>query len=252
MKQLLGYKKYPTNKSNHVGVEIEFVLHESKDETLRNQLVEQNLHYNVHLGHDGSVEDKEFVPKYEMRSRYNIFSGNNSMQNVMVNSHERCEGRELRIIATEEEAPGIIDSVCLILQNLGAKVNTTCGLHVHLDMRNRNKTVAFDRLFNGQSILFKLVDETRRKNKYCKMLRKKTLQPKTKYYGLNKMALKEHGTIEVRMHQGSINPVQIRMWVALLSKIVDTDIGNKKFKLTDLGTDSSIKDYYTRKTNASA
>lgn len=49
----------------------------------------------------------------------------------------------------------------------------------------------------------------------------------TRYFGINFRALYEHGTLEIRYHEGTIDPVKLLHWIAFHSAIVDMVMDGK-------------------------
>ena len=133
---------------------------------------------------------------------------------------------------------------------MSCRVNSSCGLHVHLDMRQRRPTKCYKNLIRTQDILMQLVDSTRRNNvEYCEKvnvdpaLLKKLYFSDTgkpdyngmyigrgnqssnptydRYTAINAQAYYKFRTIEVRLHHGSIDMTEIYNWCLLLTTIVD-------------------------------
>jgi hypothetical protein len=55
-----------------------------------------------------------------------------------------------------------------------------------------------------------------------------------RYYGLNLNAIPLHGTIEFRLHQGTVNPTKILMWGAICSAIVRYGATHTEEEITSL------------------
>jgi hypothetical protein len=105
-------------------------------------------------------------------------------------------------------------------------VNKSCGVHVHIDMSasgedDHKALFRFARAFEDQ--VFELVAPSRRDNHYCKKLGGR-ITLNDRYRWLNFCALREFGTVEVRLHQGSVSPIRIMMWVRLMLKLVEAGI----------------------------
>lgn len=136
-------------------------------------------------------------------------------------------GHELRVIAGSKQYREIIERVCKVLvEDNGATVNSTCGLHVHLDMRNRDVNKAYHNLFTCQDLLYSMVPAARRRSSYCRpnTERKFSDADATRYLGINCQAYNEHKTLEVRLHSGTVNAEKISNWVELLQAIVDCPV----------------------------
>jgi hypothetical protein len=115
--------------------------------------------------------------------------------------------------------------LCRVLSGHNCYVNATCGLHIHLDSRGLHpKTVRK----NGRSlaaalpILKYMVPTSRRDNTYAKLGMSKFKG--NRYYAINLTAFKKYGTIEVRLHSGTINSTKIINWIELISLISKSGI----------------------------
>ncbi len=215
--------KLPFNKDNHVGVEIEFASFLSEDQ-IGQLFLDAGLIEFVQLDH-------EFI---EGRDK------NNGEKEY-----------ELCVVAPEMKIFEIIERVCSVLnEKVDANITFGCGLHVHIDARNRNIRKMFDNLFNCQEILYSMVAHTRRTNRHVQLMdRKQWMPPKDgfrhkpvckdekcvctfinkedfknkafRYYGLNTWSYISHNTMEVRIHSGTANAVKINNWIKILLSIVD-------------------------------
>lgn len=150
-----------------------------------------------------------------------------------------------------------IDRVCAVLNKLGARVNKSCGLHVHVDMRNRDAKTQGQRLVNVLPILRRLVPESRRTNTYC-LDNKGKLKYSSRYYAINWNSFQKYKTVEVRLHSSTTNATKIKNWVTLLNASVEcTALDSKKFKsieklITDdalamLGLNSEIRRFFLKR-----
>lgn len=103
-----------------------------------------------------------------------------------------------------------------VLNELKAKVNKTCGLHIHLDMRNKTSnqiTIETKRLYSALPVLKKLVPKSRWVNaddSYCRINSKFSMTNADKYQAINTSALQRHNTIEIRLHSGTTNFTKIK------------------------------------------
>jgi hypothetical protein len=133
-------------------------------------------------------------------------------------------GREIVVCGPRDRIAYLIANVCSIVTTYAAgRVNKSCGLHVHLDQRQVTKDVAiarFDRLVKAQELLFRLVAPSRLDNTYCKPSR--SFDSQNRYHVINgKHAYQAHRTLEVRLHQGSLDAIKILAWIDLLIAIHD-------------------------------
>jgi hypothetical protein len=195
-------QSFSINKSNRkVGFELEFF---SKATPHMNKLGE--LHY------DGSIEcPDEFIAR-EFSSH--IFNGDGLLE--------------------------AIKEVGSQLKNVNAQVNKTCGFHVHLDMQNETNEEQENIVkwwYEFEKILFAFVSPSRRYNSYTEEIKsridstvkfaKATTSYKNalrhnRYHALNVVAFDKHGSFEVRLHQGTVDPEKIHHWTLLLIAFFDT------------------------------
>lgn len=134
-----------------------------------------------------------------------------------------------------------IEAVCDTLDELGAVVNRSCGLHVHVDaddlavgeIQNLVRTY-----IRHEGELDQRVAPSRRgdHNTYCRslstMIRTGDMErawtkhdlaasSADRYAKLNLKALTRHGTVEFRQHQGTRNTEKVSHWVDLVVRMVD-------------------------------
>ena len=132
-----------------------------------------------------------------------------------------------------------LKKLCDLLRELDAQVNSSCGLHVHFDNREQknkdNKHNYFKARWKGYRLnsvlplIASLVPPSRRNNYYCQL----KMSSKDRYSAINMSALREHNTIEVRLHSGTTNFTKITNWITLLYAIMNKK-GFKGKNVTDL------------------
>lgn len=121
-----------------------------------------------------------------------------------------------------------IKAVCSEMLNQGCAVNDSCGMHVHLDARDMRDSAAItaaNRLSDSLPLLAGFTQYTRfvgaRAERYCRA----GISPSRgngdhydpdRYYAVNLCALRERGTIEVRIHHGTLDAFVIEGWIRLL------------------------------------
>lgn len=152
----------PKSKKKYVGVELECILpfpacdrydddigETISDNTGRIILLSlfaaNGLEKKVRVGCDGSIRYKK---------------------------NKECDA-EIRILDTEKDIFQTVEKVCTILKEFGARVNKTCGLHVHLDMRHAlddEKEVVFNNFMKAQDYLMSMVSEKRRNSTFCRRI----------------------------------------------------------------------------------
>lgn len=183
--------KYPKKeKTNYIGIEIECFA-DCDDREISNLILENDLEEYINVGEDGSIDTED--------------SDQTSF--------------EIRVLATEKELPGVLTKLGAILDEVGADVNESCGLHVHLDMRNRNVERCYQKLVKFQDVLFSLVDEDRWSSHYCRYVQG-TSDKQDRYTAINFTSYENLKTLEVRLHHGSVNMKEITNWVKLLTTVI--------------------------------
>lgn len=183
--------KSPKTQEHHVGVEIEFFAPVNSD-ILAEHLVSINEY--LCLKTDGSIRAE---------------SGHH--------------GHELTICVPESKRAEVITKVCAVLREVRAKVNSSCGLHVHLDMRNRDRYTAFNNLVAAQTILYAMQPSSRRSNRFCRKVEHDFdagLRADSKYWGVNSQSYQRLKTIEVRLHAGTTDATKINNFVDILCHVV--------------------------------
>jgi hypothetical protein len=131
-----------------------------------------------------------------------------------------------------------LEKVCWVLDLCNAKVNESCGLHVHMDAADFNmntwKNLALS-YKNIENTINAFMPATRRDNQYCKSLsrisERRILQANTlddlrvafgndRYHKINLEAYARHRTIEFRQHSGSTNFTKMSNWVLFLGRMI--------------------------------
>lgn len=134
------------------------------------------------------------------------------------------------------------------LKAMGAKVNKSCGFHVHHDVRHyglqefKNLYILYTKC---EPAMDSLVPLSRRGNKqyYCQSLRRRNVFDwinnvnsirdisyklnRNRYLKLNILSYFKYGTIEFRQHSGTIESDKIINWIVFTQAIVNTAAGVK-------------------------
>ena len=131
-----------------------------------------------------------------------------------------------------------LEKVCWVLDLCNAKVNDTCGLHVHMDAAEfdlatwKNLILAYKRL---EGVIDNFMPRSRRNNSYCKSLA--TISERdirgahdisdlrvafqhNRYHKVNLEAYVRYRTVEFRQHGGSTNFTKMSAWVHFLAKMI--------------------------------
>ena len=107
--------------------------------------------------------------------------------------------------------------ICKHIREQGGEVNRSCGLHVHLDVRDLNKASTITRCRRLESALpwlLKIIPPTRAAgNTYCAP----SFSQNDKYHAITMHSFRrQRESIEVRCHSATLNPKKIIQWVELL------------------------------------
>lgn len=244
MRKIFEPKK-PVTDAHHVGVEIEFVSKFDKYHIAK-ELMKEKVQDFVFLTEDGSLrKEGEF---------------------------KHCH--ELTVLAPEQMIHEVLRRVLKAINtNDSSRVMNRCGLHVHLDMRNRDKKLAFYNLQKAQRILFAMnprsrtdgtkADGTVADTVYSKRIDVTDFEEafnmqtvkKDRYYGINALAIQKHNTIEIRIHSGSTNYEKISNWIKILTTIVNkttkvnTEAAKAETFCDNYGLDNTILEYIKERIN---
>jgi hypothetical protein len=203
----------PETEEKHIGVEIEFLSPLGEAE-LGRILLESNIADYVTLKGDGSIRE--------------LCTGDCVRGKICGCD---CRGHELCVLAPQKKFKSIITQVCRLLTDAQAIVNSTCGLHVHIDMRSRDKEKSFNNLVRIQDLLYGVCDSSRRRSIYCSPVSRpslpKDLEVINRYRSINARSLLSHRTLEVRVHHGTVKTKDIKCWVDLLVRAVDAGFINE-------------------------
>lgn len=131
------------------------------------------------------------------------------------------------------------------LKSAGARVNKSCGLHVHIDASDLDICRAVN-IINNYYYLRHLINSSlpasRTNNRYCQVKNYTDLVGRDNWYltldafvdavcdryvAVNIRAYKRHGTIEFRQHQGSLNFAKIKNWILFLQNLYQWSEANE-------------------------
>lgn len=138
-----------------------------------------------------------------------------------------------------------LEKACRALRNCGAKVNQSCGLHIHFGMRDASVAHACKVVRNYLALeptIDQLMPASRRHNSYCNSLRRgRTLaaaeqailgattmeglataaNSNDRYHKVNVTSFQRHGTLEFRQHSASTDYEKISFWIKFLYHLID-------------------------------
>jgi len=117
-----------------------------------------------------------------------------------------------------------IRKVCEVLASLNAKVNKSCGLHIH----HKSDGIGRARMINlvnfykkAEAQLDKMMAPSRRTgNRYCRTMKDHTPYS-DRYFKVNLRSYQLYGTIEFRHHHGTVEFEKISNWIDLTQRIME-------------------------------
>lgn len=192
----LGRNKVPKSQAKHIGLEIECCFPYDK----RSKFV-------------------ELVTKFKLERHLTV------TEDGSINPGTGMSALELKLLLTESNYGEVVPKVLKILNDCGAKVNNSCGLHVHLDMRLRSVEECFKSLVQQLPKLKLMVNKKRLKNNYCLENLHDNFQvakQESRYKMINAAAYSRRRTLEIRMMEGTLDGKRIVNWISTLVSIVNT------------------------------
>jgi hypothetical protein len=143
-----------------------------------------------------------------------------------------------------DEGLAQIEIVGRELIRMGARVNKSCGLHVHIGARSMSIPAMKQLVWlyhDYEESIDMLIPPSRRGNlnTYCRSVKltidrralelarditqiQRSISGGSRYVKLNIGAFWKHGTVEFRQHSGTVDPVKMSKWVILCQQMVDT------------------------------
>lgn len=228
----------PKGKKNYLGVEIEFISFN------RDKEVSKILHKHIKsmkwdLGSDGSIDPHLGLPStfacevcdYGISSDFNRMTGEPETKCVCPQDYE------LRLLLEESKIEVAMKELKTAFDLIKPWVNETCGLHVHVDSRNRDPRVLFSNLVGCQELFFKMQNKMRSNNDYCMKNEIDDFQGQIengeRYSAINALSYEDQSTIEVRLHEGCVDPALISAWLQVL-KVVANKNATSFSKISDI------------------
>jgi hypothetical protein len=191
---LLSRSKCPKDGAEYVGVEIECILPSETDTSPLMPFAKW-----INIGTDGSIQCKDTE-----------------------------EGKEIRVCIKREEIRTVIPGIMGALNSMRARVNKSCGLHVHLDQRhNTAPHLTFHKLVRSLGLLYTVVPKSRRENTFCKRNRGTSFATNDRYKAINSLAFHRHSTLEVRLFGGTLSAEKVINWVETLEAIAHGEMINR-------------------------
>lgn len=133
--------------------------------------------------------------------------------------------KEIRVCVKREEVREVLPNLLKTLDYMGARVNKSCGLHVHIDQRQAiDPALNFQKLVRSLGLLYQVIPPSRKTNTYCKRNRHGQFDVaarRSRYRAINASAYYKHKTLEVRLFGGTLDATKIINWIEVLHAIVD-------------------------------
>lgn len=220
---IIKEQKTPKTPDSYVGIEIEMVSSKSIAE-MNKEFIKARLHRLVNIGTDGSIR----------------VDGDDG------------HAMELRLCIPENLLESKLKEICEVLRRNDCYANRSCGMHVHLDMRNRDPELCYKNFFKVQGLLLSSQPSARRSNQYCRPNTKPVVLLKdfdkgggedgrrqvinTTSYNKNKMR-----TIEIRVHEGATKFKDVFNWVKFL--VATASLKTELVSPINNGTDLRAQNY---------
>lgn len=158
-----------------------------------------------------------------------------------IDGHQGCE-----VVSPILNNLNSLKKVCKVINEAGAQVNRSCGLHVHFGAKDF--TVAqWTRIILNYAALESIIDSfmpmSRRgnNNRYCKSIAAAShwvvdardmddifaAFRRDRYHKVNVMSFASHKTIEFRHHSGTTDFKKIENWINFLRGLLEYSINNE-------------------------
>ena len=201
----------PKTKHDYIGIEIECIS-KYAPAIVALKLKELGLEDYVTIDFDGSIDNPDFHEDID----------DDSLEYYMLN--DEIDGYEFCLLCKQKELPEVLNKVDIFLADIEAYVNEKCGLHVHIDIRNKSKKNVIKNLLKHHDKICLASYPTRLEGEYCVPLnvdeRRWLLNSEefnTKYKIINPYT--NYNTIEIRSHEGTVDTKEILGWCNYLIEI---------------------------------
>lgn len=252
----------PITSERHVGIEVEFISNYSPDSTCYEcegdgelELSSDHNSYTVICcSCDGSGEIESNYNEYLDYVGEKIEDNRLPYCHLQEDGSLSQTGAEISILIGQSKLSKVLPILEKTIREAEGYVDTSCGLHVHLDCREYSEDEALNRavrLGTFLPYLARIVAPSRLVNEYCQIGVSHTDgNGQSKYWAINTCSLEDQGTVEIRLHQGSTNAHRIESWVRLLQELFYSD-GPDCMSFTDFLSyvPSSLQDYILERLN---
>ena len=135
-----------------------------------------------------------------------------------------------------------LEKVCKVLNEINAKVNKSCGLHVHFGLDKVDFATYKNIFYNYakiESVIDSFMPQSRRENGFCKSFRAygnniyellscasdkndiARIFNNDRYFKVNPVAYQRHNTIEFRQHSGTTDYEKMSNWIEFLKALIE-------------------------------
>lgn len=135
-----------------------------------------------------------------------------------------------------------LEKVCMVLNEINAKVNKSCGLHVHFGLDKVDFATYKNIFYNYakiESVIDSFMPQSRRENGFCKSFRAygnniyellsnasdkndiARIFSNDRYFKVNPVAYQRHNTIEFRQHSGTTDYEKMSNWIEFLKALIE-------------------------------
>lgn len=224
-------KPNKVDKNNYIGLEIECFgkISQSKLEDI---IIDAKLPMKFSIGDDSSIKSNLVIRTETLG--YDDWNYNREYRQTR---NIYAPGYEIKCLIKEKDLYKCITQLYKLLKKHDIQVNHTCGLHVHIDMRNRDVEKSYYRLFKHQSYLTMCISKDRLSNDFT-MPNMYYMDRDDHYNAISYDSYRKFKTLEVRMHEATLDSKAVYNWVSLLLGIVKQD-----------RISSNLKSYYSKKFN---
>jgi len=160
--------------------------------------------------------------------------------------------------------------MCEALNRIGATVNRSCGLHVHIGaetLTQEHIVRIFRNYAKCEPVIRQFMPRSRHDGEYCHSLIGHNLEGcrdvedvayalrVSRYYTVNPLAYRAHKTVEFRQHAGTTNYEKIKNWLQFLRGLIEVSYDRELTDAEVVSIDSlpfigaGVKRYYKARAN---
>ncbi len=173
----------------------------------------------TYVGIELEFNDKE---GYRTEHLVDAFKAADLGKYVNVGRDPSC-GWEVRVLLPEDGFEPLLTKIMKIISDLGFPCDERCGTHIHLDMRHRQVKKVYQNFFYTQQFLRAFLTKNRKLNvRHCAENHAADFDTQAhygRYHGINVRSYAEHKTLEIRMHQGTLEAKELVPWIKMLTRI---------------------------------